>query len=92
MPNIILYPPIAFVIYLVLVGVIAGLGNLLSGTTVKASAMKTSTYASGESAPKGGAATVLHLGVLVLASGEVTGTMGIYLAGLALVLVVLILG
>ncbi len=105
MPEILLYPPVAFGIYLVLVGVVAGLGHVLSGTPAKASALKTSTYASGESAPKGGAATgyspffaialffaVLHLGVLVIASGEVTQTMGIFLAGLALVLLVLVLG
>jgi len=105
MPDILHYPPVAFVIYLVLVGVVAGFGVLLAGPDKAQSALKTSTYASGEAAPPRGAATgyspffvialffaILHLGVLVIASGAVTQAMALFLAGLALVLVILILG
>ncbi len=104
MQAVLLYPPVAFVIYLVLVAFISGFGHVLAGET-HPSALKTSTYASGEEAPRAGAPTgynpffvialffaVLHLGVLVLASGSVTQTMAIYLGGLVLVLIVLILG
>lgn len=105
MPEYLLYPPIAFVIYLVLVGIVAGFGHVLAGPERAQSALKTSTYASGEAAPLAGAATgyspffvialffaMLHLGVLVIASGAVTEAMVLFLAGLALVLIILILG
>ncbi len=106
MPAYLLFPPIAFVIYLVLVGIVAGFGQVLAGAGKEPSALKTSTYASGEAAPKAGAATgyspffvialffaVVHLGVLVLASGgAATQTMALFLAGLVLVLIILIVG
>ncbi len=99
-----LIPPVAFVIYLVLVSLLAGFGRVLAGPG-DATPMKTSTYAGGEMPPAAGAApgynpffvlalffAVLHLGVLVLASGNIGLTAGLYLGGLALVLIVLILG
>lgn len=97
-------PPLAFLLYLVLVSVLAAAGRILAGPS-HPNAAKSSTYASGEeSAPnvqspgyrpffKGALFfAVLHLGVVVLASGGVsTGSM-LYLVGLMLALVALILG
>ena len=79
-------------------------GRLLAGKG-SPSALKSSLYASGEAPPAGQAApgyrqffiyalffAILHLGVLMLASGSLTPLSGIYLAGLLLSLVALILG
>lgn len=50
-----LAPPVAFLIYLLLVGILSGLGRLLANNGVEPAAEqspeKTSTYASGEAAP-----------------------------------------
>jgi NADH:ubiquinone oxidoreductase subunit 3 (subunit A) len=102
--DLLLIPPIAFLIYVVLVTVLARIGRLLAGPG-RASALKSSTYSSGEASPTTTAApgyrpfflialffAVLHLGVLVLASGGFTLITGIYLAGIILALVMLILG
>jgi len=101
---VLLAPPIAFVMYLVLVAILSGFGRVLAGPA-KASVLKSSTYASGEAPPRRLAApgyrpfftvalffAVLHLGVLMLASGGLTPIMGVYLVGLMLALVALILG
>lgn len=100
-------PPVAFLLYLVLVGLLYGLGQLLAGRS-QPNAMKTSVYAGGERPPTTTAApgyrpyfvvalffAVLHLGALVL--GTTSGMPGppiaaLYLAGLLLVLLALILG
>ena len=42
-----LYPPVAFVIYLVLVGILAGVGRALAVPS-QANPMKSGAYASGE--------------------------------------------
>ena len=102
--SILLAPPIAFLIYIPLVLVITLLGRSLAGRS-QTSAMKTSLYGSGEAASTHLAApgyrpfflialffAVLHLGVLVLGSGGLTGITGIYLLGLILALLALILG
>jgi NADH:ubiquinone oxidoreductase subunit 3 (subunit A) len=99
-----LIPPIAFLIYLVLVGALSGIGRLMAGAS-KPSAAKSSTYSSGEAPPKWMAApgyrpffivalffAVLHLGVLVLGGSGLSPVAGIYIAGLMLVLLTLILG
>jgi len=104
MSGILLSPPIAFVIYLVLVGILFGIGRGLAGSP-QASAIKTSTYSSGEAPPSYTAApgyrpffvvalffAILHLGVLMLGSGGLTLISGVYLIGLMLALVALILG
>src|SRR3972149_4959924 len=50
-PLLILAPPAAFLIYLMLVTALAGAGRYLAGPA-KATALKTSTYASGEAPPQ----------------------------------------
>lgn len=104
MNNIILSPPIAFLAYLVLVGILNMVGRFLAGPT-KTTALKTSTYASGEAPPTTPAVpgyrpffvvalffAILHLGVLVLGTSGFAGVPGIYLVGLLIVLVALMLG
>ncbi len=104
MADILLAPPIAFLIYLVLVGILSGFGRLMAPSGPE-SAVKTSTYASGEAAPVNPAVpgyrqfftvalffAILHLGVLMLATGGLTPITGVYLVGLALALVALLLG
>ena len=102
--EIILIPPIAFVLYVALAGILFGFGRALAGKT-KESALKRSTYASGEEASTAQAApgyrqfftvalffAVLHLGVLVLATSVSSPAMLVMLAGLTLALLALILG
>jgi NADH:ubiquinone oxidoreductase subunit 3 (subunit A) len=100
-----LYPPIAFVIYLVLVGAVSGVARSVAvpahshGDDVKAGA-----YASGELGETNQAApgyrqffvvalffAVLHLGMLLIGSSGLTWLTGAYLVGLILALVALIL-
>ncbi len=102
--DILLSPPIAFTIYLALVGVLAGAGRVLAGEP-HSTRLGASTYASGEAAPSRPAVpgyrpffvvglffAVLHLGVLMLASGGLTLLAGVYLAGLLFALMAVILG
>jgi NADH:ubiquinone oxidoreductase subunit 3 (subunit A) len=102
--DILLSPPIAFLLYIPLVGLIALLGRGLAGPE-HANPMKSSLYASGEEAPTNAAApgykpfflvafffAVLHLGMLVLGTGGLNWTTGAYVIGLALALLALILG
>ena len=104
MEDIILSPPIAFLIYAFLVGLLSGLGRVLAGLA-HPTPVKTSTYSSGEEPPTRVAApgyrpffvvalffAILHLGVLVLGSNNISPTGMIYLVGLILALVALILG
>lgn len=102
--DLLLAPPVAFLIYLALAAGLAGLGRALAGAA-RPTRLKTSTYAGGER-PKARPAApgyrrffagalffaVLHLGVLVLGSGGTSALGAIYLAGLLLVLVVLMMG
>jgi NADH:ubiquinone oxidoreductase subunit 3 (subunit A) len=105
MAEILLIPPVAFLIYLGLVGIVSAMGRILAGTKHSSSDLKTSTYASGEAPPAATGApgyrpfflvalffAILHLGVLVLASGGTTSAAVVYLLGLMLALIVLILG
>jgi len=104
MEGILLAPPVAFAVYLALVSLISGFGRMLAGE-VKSSAAKSSTYASGEAPPVRPAVpgyrpfflialffAVLHLGVLVLGTGDLSGMSGVYLVGLMIALLALILG
>jgi NADH:ubiquinone oxidoreductase subunit 3 (subunit A) len=104
MTEILLSPPVAFLLYVALVGLLVGLGRVLAGPPHLTSA-KSSTYASGEAPPTHTAVpgyrpffvialffAVLHLGVLILGSGSLTPTSALYLVGLLLALVALILG
>jgi NADH:ubiquinone oxidoreductase subunit 3 (subunit A) len=102
--SILLSPPLAFLIYVPLVILIALLGRYLAGPS-QANSMKSSLYSSGEAAPTSVASpgykpfflialffAVLHLSVLVIGSGGLTIITGIYLVGLAFALITLILG
>jgi NADH:ubiquinone oxidoreductase subunit 3 (subunit A) len=102
--NFLLYPPIAFLIYIVLVLVIVWFGRVLAGPE-KPNPIKSSVYGSGEEAPTYLAApgyrpffmiafffAILHLGMLVLGSGGLNTTAIVYMVGLILALVALILG
>ena len=102
--TFLLIPPIAFLVYVVLVAVVAGIGRSLAGPS-HASAMKSSTYSSGESNPVGKAApgyrpfflialffAVVHLATLVLSVGRLPAPAVVYLGGLLVALVALILG
>ncbi len=102
--SILLSPPVAFLIYIPLVLVILWFGRSLAGPA-EANAVKSSTYSSGEEAPTSSAVpgyqpffliafffAILHLGILVLGSGGLTPTSGIYLVGLVLALIALLLG
>jgi NADH:ubiquinone oxidoreductase subunit 3 (subunit A) len=103
--QIILTPPIAFLIYLLLVGLLSLFGKGLAGKSGTASALKSSTYSSGEAPPTRLAApgyrpffvvalffAVLHLGILVMSTGSGSPVMIIYLLGLLVALLALILG
>jgi NADH:ubiquinone oxidoreductase subunit 3 (subunit A) len=102
--SILLSPPLAFLIYIPLVVIILLFGRSLAASG-KDSAMKTDIYGSGEAAPTSSAVpgyrpfflvafffAILHLGVLVIGSGNLDPLTGIYLLGLAFALVALILG
>lgn len=103
--DLLLLPPLAFVGYLILGALLNYIGRILAGPQRKTSPEKTSIYASGEAAPTQQAApgyrqfftialffAVLHLGILMAASGSLTYVTGAYLVGLILVLIALILG
>ncbi|NDJ84464.1 MAG: hypothetical protein GYB66_01130 [Chloroflexi bacterium] len=103
--DVILIPPVAFLLYLGLVGLLSLAGRQLSAGSTLASPEKSSTYASGEAPPEYVAApgyrpffvialffAILHLGILVLGSGELSPEAGAYLIGLIVALLALILG
>ncbi len=103
MREMMLAPVSAFLIYLILVSIASGLGRLFSAAG-RASRNKTTAYASGEVSDPVPAApgyrqffvialffAMLHLGVLMVGSSDLSPVVGIYLLGLILVLVALIL-
>src|SRR5512145_860983 len=102
--EILLAPPLAFLIYLGLVGILAGLGRIMAGPE-QPNELKSSVYAGGELSPTQVAApgyrpffvialffAVVHLGILMLGSADLSPIMGVYLVGLLIALVALILG
>jgi NADH:ubiquinone oxidoreductase subunit 3 (subunit A) len=102
--DILLSPPIAFAIYLLLAGILTGMGRVLAGPAAP-TALKLATYASGEAAPARVAApgyrpffivalffAILHLGILMLGSSDLSPFAALYLLGLVLALIALILG
>jgi NADH:ubiquinone oxidoreductase subunit 3 (subunit A) len=104
MADIILSPPIAFLIYLLLVGLLSGMGRALAGQH-ETNPLKESGYTGGEKMGRQLAApgyrpffltalffAIVHLGVLVLSSGGLTPIVGVYITGLMLALLALILG
>jgi NADH:ubiquinone oxidoreductase subunit 3 (subunit A) len=104
MAEILLTPFIAFLIYLLVVSALSGLGRLFSAKG-RASEFKSEPYASGEDYDPIPAApgyrqffvialffAVLHLGVIMVGSSDLSLVTGIYLLGLILALIALILG
>lgn len=104
MTEFLLSPPVAFGITLVMVSIISGFGRVMAGPG-NATVAKSSTYAGGESSPIRPAVpgyrsffvialffAVVHLGVLIVGSGNLDATHGVYLVGLILALIALILG
>jgi NADH:ubiquinone oxidoreductase subunit 3 (subunit A) len=97
--DFLLSPPIAFLIYLPLIAGVTMLGKRMAGPD-----RSTGIYSSGEEAPQNVATpgykpfiliafffAILHLGILVLASGPLSMNMALYLAGLLLALIAMIL-
>jgi NADH:ubiquinone oxidoreductase subunit 3 (subunit A) len=104
MQNLLLSPLVAFLIYCLVAAIFSGLGRIFSAQG-RESEFKTTTYASGEENDPIPAApgyrqffvvalffAVLHLGVLMVGSSDLSPTAGVYLVGLILALVALILG
>ena len=104
MKNILLSPVVAFLIYIAVVSAFSGLGRLFSAKG-RQSELKSATYASGEANDPIPAApgyrqffvvalffAILHLGVLMIGSSDLSSVAGIYLLGLILALIALILG
>ncbi len=102
--EILLSPPLAFLIYISLVLGIVWFGKQLAGPETPDPA-KSSLYGSGEEGPSFLAApgykpffliaffyAILHLGMLVLGTSSLNLTSGVFLVGLLLALVALILG
>lgn len=105
MSDILLSPPLAFLVFVGIAGLLSIFGRVLAGPEVPSSALKKSIYSSGEEAPRVGAApgyrqffvialffAVLHLGVLIIGSGGLNWIAGVYLVGLLVALLALIMG
>ncbi|HEX5943435.1 MAG TPA: hypothetical protein VFY66_14225 [Anaerolineales bacterium] len=104
MKNFLLSPVVAFLIYFAVVSAVSGLGKMFSAQGHK-SEFKSATYASGEENDPVPAApgyrqffvialffAILHLGVLMIGSSDLSSVAGLYLLGLILALIALILG
>jgi NADH:ubiquinone oxidoreductase subunit 3 (subunit A) len=102
--DILFTPPLAFLIYLPLIFAIYFLGKGLAGKT-NSSAEKSSLYGSGEEAATSLASpgyrpffliafffALLHLGMLVIGTGQIDAKLLVYIIGLILALIALILG
>ena len=103
--EILLSPPIAFLLYIPLVMLLLWLGRQLSLPSERPSAEKSSVYGGGEKSPTLSAVpgykpfflvafffAILHLGMLVLGFGNLSIGQGYYIGGLAIALLALILG
>jgi len=101
MNDLLLAPPIAFVAYVALVAALYGVGRMAAGR-LRVSRWNTAPYASGEAPPTRAALqgyrtffatalffAMLHLGALVLASSPLNWTAGVFVGGLAVILVAL---
>ena len=102
--QVILTPPVAFILYFVLAAILYGAGRVLAGKG-NPSVEKSSLYAGGEESPLSRSLpgyrgffiialffAVLHLGALMLGTSVISPVMVVYLIGLMLALVVLIIG
>lgn len=104
MAELLLTPLIAFLIYALAASALSGLGRLFSAKG-RASQFKSEAYASGEDHDPLPAApgyrqffvialffAVLHLGVIMVGSSDLSNVTIVYLLGLILALIALILG
>ena len=104
MAEFLLTPFIAFLVYVLIVSATSGLGQLFSAKG-RASEFKSEPYASGEDFDPIPAApgyrqffvialffAVLHLGVIMVGSSDLSSVTVVYLLGLILALIALILG
>ena len=104
MAEFLLTPVIAFLVYILVVSAASGLGRLFSAKG-SASEFKSEPYASGEDFDPIPAApgyrqffvialffAVLHLGVIMVGSSDLSSVTVVYLLGLILALIALILG
>ncbi len=102
--DFLLSPAVSFLIYIPLILIMVLIGRGMAGKS-NASTLKSSIYGSGELAPSTAASpgykpffliafffAFVHLGILVLGSGALTLTMGIFLVFLILGLLALLLG
>ncbi|NDJ34459.1 MAG: hypothetical protein GYB64_07295 [Chloroflexi bacterium] len=99
-----LAPPAAFLIYALLVGLVLWLSSRLAPRS-RADGPHTSVYASGEQLSSRPASpgyqpffavalffAVLHLGALMIGSGDLSPSTAVYIGGLIIALLALILG
>ena len=104
MADVLLSPFVAFLIYVLVVSAASGLGRLFAARG-RASEFKSEPYASGEDFDPIPAApgyrqffvialffAVLHLGVIMVGSSDLSSVTVVYLLGLILALIALILG
>ena len=104
MNSLLFSPPIAFLVYLGCAALLMVFGRILAGPR-KPSAIKSSLYTGGEMPASEGAApgyrpfftmalffAILHLGVLMLGTGDMNWMAALYLFGLFLALIALMLG
>jgi NADH:ubiquinone oxidoreductase subunit 3 (subunit A) len=104
MTSVLLTPPIAFIIFLVLSLALSALGRWLAGHN-EASELKSTIVSGGEVPPTIAGApgyqpffvialffAILHLGVLMLGSGSPSWMSIAYTSGLILILVAIVLG
>jgi NADH:ubiquinone oxidoreductase subunit 3 (subunit A) len=102
--EILLTPPVAFLIYIPLVLIIILIGKKMAGPEVR-SELKNSIYASGEEASTNPSApgyrpffltafffAVLHLGMLIIGSGSFNLQTVPFIVGIVIALVALLLG
>ena len=102
--ELLLTPPIAFILYIPLILILTGLGKRMAGVS-NPSDQKRTLYGSGEVAPTSFTApgyrpfflvalffAILHLGILVLGAGSLNLPEALFLGGIILALVALILG
>jgi NADH:ubiquinone oxidoreductase subunit 3 (subunit A) len=104
MTNLLLTPPLAFVVYVLVVAAFSVVGRFFSARS-RNSTSKSTMYASGEIHDPTQAApgyrqffvvalffAVLHLGVLMVGTSNLAPVANLYLLGLILALIALILG
>jgi NADH:ubiquinone oxidoreductase subunit 3 (subunit A) len=102
--EILLSPPVAFLVYILLVVLLLLVGRSMSGAT-STDPLKSRLYGSGEESPTTFAApgyrpfvviafffAILHLAILVLGISSLNPASAIYIIGIMLALIALMLG